>query len=145
MARQKRLLSSQVIFGALVVLVGIILLADTTGLYDTRPLFDYVPSLFVLLGLYAFVKSGFRNIFGPLVIVALAGAWQLVELDMLEWSEVSAFWPLFLVLFGLFLGLFHFFFGAFLVDFACGYVLNANIGPFYTEIEIFPGFFNLGE
>ena len=101
MARQKRFLSSQVIFGALVVLVGIILLADTIGLWETRPLFDYLPSLFVLLGLYAFVKSGFRNIFGPFVVVALAGAWQLVELDIMEWSELSSLWPLFLVLFGL--------------------------------------------
>lgn len=101
MARRTRKLTSQVLFGALILLVGIVLLADTTGLYDTRPLLDYVPSLFVLLGLYAFVRSGFRNIFGPLVIVVLAGTWQLVELEVVEWSEVSSFWPLFLVIFGL--------------------------------------------
>jgi predicted membrane protein len=100
MARQ-RSISSQILFGALIVLVGIILLVDTTGLYDTRPLFDYVPSLFVLLGIYAFVRSGFRNVFGPLVIIVLAGVWQLVTLDIIEWSEVTSLWPLFLVLFGL--------------------------------------------
>lgn len=101
MEQQQRSLSSQVLFGGLIVLVGIILLADTTGLYDTRSLFDYVPSLFVLLGIYAFVRSGFRNVFGPLVIVGVAGAWQLVELDVIEWSEVTSLWPLFIVLFGL--------------------------------------------
>lgn len=101
MEQQQRSLSSQVLFGGLIVLIGIVLLADTTGLYDTRPLLDYAPSLFVLLGIYAFVRSGFRNIFGPVVIVALAGTWQLVALDVIEWSEVTSLWPLFIVLFGL--------------------------------------------
>lgn len=98
---RRRLVSSQVILGALIVLIGVLLLGQTTDLYNLGYLFDYIPSLFVLLGLYAMVRSGFRNVFGPLVIIAVAGAWQLVELDYVAAEEVWQFWPLFIVFFGL--------------------------------------------
>lgn len=101
MARRRQTLSSQLLLGVLVVLVGIVLLADTTGLFDTRFLFDYIPSLFVLLGVYALVRSGFRNVFGPLVVVIVAGVWQLVALDIVEGAQVADFWPVFIILFGL--------------------------------------------
>lgn len=98
---RRRWLSSQVILGALIVLMGVLLLGQTTELYDLGFLFDYVPSLFILLGLYAMVRSGFRNLFGPLVIVAVAGAWQLVALDYVSGDQVWQFWPVFVILFGL--------------------------------------------
>lgn len=98
---RRRLVSSQVILGALIVLIGVLLLGQTTDLYNLGYLFDYIPSLFVLLGVYAMVRSGFRNVFGPLVIIGVAGAWQLVELDYVAASDVWQFWPLFIVFFGL--------------------------------------------
>lgn len=96
-----RWLSSQVILGALIVLIGVLQLGQTTDLYTLEYLFDYIPSLFVLLGLYVIVRSGFRNRFGPLLIIAVAGAWQLVELEYVAAEEVWQFWPLFVVFFGL--------------------------------------------
>lgn len=99
--RRSRLLSSQALLGVLIVLVGVLLLGRTTDLYDLGFVWDFVPSLFVLLGLYALVRSGFRNVFGPLVIVVVAGAWQLVTLGYVTYDEVWQFWPLFLVFFGL--------------------------------------------
>jgi hypothetical protein len=101
MANGRRFVSSQVVLGALIVLVGVLLLGQTTDLYNLGYLFDYSPSLFVLLGLYAMVRSGFRNLFGPLVIMAVAGAWQLVELDYVAAAEIWQFWPVFIVFFGL--------------------------------------------
>lgn len=101
MAQRQRSLSSQLLLGALIILVGIVLLADTTGLFETAFLYDYIPSLFVLLGVYALVRSGFRNIFGPMVIIVLAGVWQLVALDIIEGADVADFWPVFIILFGL--------------------------------------------
>ncbi len=92
---------TQLVLGALVVLVGVVLLLDTTGVYDTRPLFDYLPSLFILLGLYALWRGGLRNVFGPLVVIILAGAWQLAELDVVSGADLADFWPVFLVIFGL--------------------------------------------
>ncbi|MFB6105436.1 MAG: hypothetical protein ABEJ70_00545 [Halobacteriaceae archaeon] len=101
MARPSRSLTGQVVFGALVVLLGVLLLLRTTGVYDGTGLLVYVPSLFVLLGLYNLVRSGFRNVVGPTVLVLVAGAWQLVALDYLSWGEVGQFWPVFVILGGL--------------------------------------------
>jgi hypothetical protein len=98
---QTRKLPSQVLFGGLIVLVGVALLAETTGYADVGVLWTYLPSLFVLLGLYVLVASGFRNLVGPLFIVGVAAAWQLVALEYLTAEEVTQFWPLLLVLFGL--------------------------------------------
>jgi hypothetical protein len=96
-----RHISNQSLVGVLVALVGIVLLVDTTGIYDTRPLLTYVPSLFVVVGLYAIVSSDFRNVGGPLVLVALASAWQLVSLDLLTVERVLSFWPVLVVIVGL--------------------------------------------
>lgn len=101
MSTRSRALSSQVLLGVLIVLVGLLLLGRTTGLFDVGFLFEYVPALFVLLGIYSLVRSGFRNVFGPLVIIVGATAWQLVTLEVVTWAEVWQFWPLFLVFFGL--------------------------------------------
>jgi hypothetical protein len=96
-----RRLSSRAVLGGVVILVGLVLLARTTGVYDTGPLLRYVPSLFVLVGLYALVASGFRNVTGPLLLVLAAGAWQLVALDLLQGSTVLDLWPVLLILLGL--------------------------------------------
>ena len=96
-----RRLSSGVVLGGVVVLVGLVLLARTTGLYDTGPLLRYVPSLFVLVGLYALAASGFRNVTGPILVVIVAGTWQLVALDVVRGADVMNLWPVLLILFGL--------------------------------------------
>lgn len=92
--------ASQTILGALVVLLGVLLLLNTTDLYDTGFLLDYVPSLFVLVGVYALLASDFRNVAGPLVIVLVAGAWQLVALDVVAAGDLAQLWPLLVVVFG---------------------------------------------
>jgi predicted membrane protein len=76
------------------------LLLDTTGVAETGSLINFVPSLFVLLGLYALVTSGFRNLFGPLVVIALAGAWQIAALDLVPEADLVSFWPAVVILFG---------------------------------------------
>lgn len=96
-----RTLSSQVLVGAVIVLVGVLLFLDTTGIYDTGPLFRYTPSLFVLVGVYALVVSGFRNLLGPLTLIFVAGAVQLARLEVLEWAELVTLWPLVVIIFGL--------------------------------------------
>ena len=96
-----RRLTAQTLLGGIIVLVGLALLARSTGLFDVGSLFRFVPSLFVVLGLYALVSSGFRNIVGPLLVVLVALAWQLVALDVLAAGDVLQFWPVLVVLFGL--------------------------------------------
>ena len=96
-----RRISNQVAVGGAIVVVGLVLLANSTGVYDTSGLFRYIPSLFVLVGIYALVASGFRNVGGPLVLVAVAGAWQAVALDLVTGSQILSFWPVLLVILGL--------------------------------------------
>jgi predicted membrane protein len=93
--------SSQALLGGGIALLGVVLLLYTTRLFDTRFALDYVPSLFVFIGLYALVTSRFRNVVGPLLVVLAAGAWQLVALDYVTPGEVASFWPAVLVIFGL--------------------------------------------
>lgn len=95
----RRNITSQIVLAALLVVVGTVLLAETTDAYDASILLQFVPSLSVLLGLYALVKSEFRNLLRPLV-VAVAGAWQLIALDVLPAEEVTQLWPLLIVAVG---------------------------------------------
>jgi hypothetical protein len=97
----RKLPTVQVLFGGIIVALGLLLLLDTTGTVDTRVLVRYVPSLFVLLGVWALVQSGFRNIVGPVVLVAVAGAVQLVTLGYATFDELVVFWPLLVIAFGL--------------------------------------------
>jgi len=97
----RRNLTSQLVLGAILIVVGAALLFETTELIDVSVILQYVPSLFVLLGVYALVASGFRNVVGPLIVIGIGGAWQLVALDYLEADQVVQFWPLLIVLFGL--------------------------------------------
>jgi len=96
-----RRVTGQTVFALLIVAVGLILLGRTTGYYDAGWLFRFVPSLFVLAGVYALVVSGFRNVVGSVLVIVVAGAWQLVTLDLIEGADVVDLWPLLIVLFGL--------------------------------------------
>lgn len=96
-----RRLSAQELLGGFIVLLGLLLLLDTTGVYDTTQLLQFVPSLFVIAGLYALVSSRLRNVAGPLVVIVVAGGWQLATLGVVEWSDFEALWPLLIVLLGL--------------------------------------------
>ena len=94
-------ITPQTLLGGIVVLAGLALLGQTTGAYDATGVLRFVPSLFVLVGLYALVASDFRNVVGPLLVVAVASAWQLVALGVATWGDVRQFWPVLVVAFGL--------------------------------------------
>lgn len=96
-----RRVTGQTVIALLIVVVGLILLGRTTGAYDVGWALRFVPSLFVLAGLYVLIVSDFRNLVGSLLVIAVAGAWQLVALDVVESEEVVQLWPLLIVVFGL--------------------------------------------
>ncbi|WP_440991748.1 LiaF transmembrane domain-containing protein [Haloarchaeobius baliensis] len=97
----RRFPSIQVLFGALVVVLGALLLLDTTGVFPTTDLLLYAPSLFVLVGLWALFQSRLRNIVGPVVLVTIGAAWQAVALDVATVDDVIVFWPILVIAFGL--------------------------------------------
>ncbi|WP_254823650.1 LiaF transmembrane domain-containing protein [Haloglomus halophilum] len=97
----RRFPSVQVLFGAIVVLLGVLLLLDTTGVFRVDDYLVYVPSLFVLLGVWALVRAGLRGFVGPTVLIVVAGAWQAVALGYTTVGAVVAFWPVLIIAFGL--------------------------------------------
>ncbi|WP_256300606.1 LiaF transmembrane domain-containing protein [Haloarchaeobius salinus] len=97
----RRIPSVQVLFGALVVVLGALLLLDTTGVFPTTDLLLYAPSLFVVVGLWALFQSRLRNIVGPVVLVTIGAAWQAVALDFATVDDVIVFWPVLVIAFGL--------------------------------------------
>ncbi|MDY9925629.1 LiaF transmembrane domain-containing protein [Methanosarcina sp.] len=94
-------ISYQTIFGAIILIFGILLLFRTTGIYDTGQLLRYIPSLFVLLGIYALWKSGFSNIAGPIILITIFTTLQLLILDLISWETISRWWPALVILMGI--------------------------------------------
>lgn len=93
-------LTGRLVTGGLIVLVGLALLLSTTGVAEPTTLWDWVPLVFVLLGLWALLRSGFRNLTGPVMIVAIAGVFLLRNLGFVSAALVATWWPLLIVLFG---------------------------------------------
>jgi len=86
---------------ALFVLLGVVLLAFTTGYVDSATVWDVaIPGVFVLLGLWALAASRLRNLTGPVLVVAVAGAVLLSNLGVLPPGFLGRWWPLVFVLFG---------------------------------------------
>jgi len=94
-------ISYQIIFGAIILILGILLLLRTTGMYDTSRLLAYIPLLFVLLGVYALIRSGFRNIAGPIILIVIFGTIQLLVLGIISAGTIANWWPLIIILIGL--------------------------------------------
>ena len=91
---------SRLTTGAVIVLIGLVLLLDTTGVLPIGPLSRWIPGLFVLLGVWVLVKSGYRSVAGPLFVIVLAGLFQLQALGLLPDGSVGRWWPLAVVAFG---------------------------------------------
>lgn len=95
-----RFRSDRLTTGGLIVLVGLLLLLSTTDFVATEALWDYLPLVFVALGVWALVRSRFRNLTGPVMVVAVAGTYQARNLGFLTDQQIGEWWPLFVVLFG---------------------------------------------
>lgn len=93
--------SDRLVSGGLIILVGVLLLLSTTDALATESLWDFLPAVFVLLGLWALVQSRFRNLTGPVMVIAIAGTYQAKALGYVTDEHIGTWWPLFVVLFGL--------------------------------------------
>lgn len=93
--------SYQTMFGTIVLILGILLLLRTTGIYDTVQLLEYIPSLFILLGLYALWKSKFSSLSGPVVLIVIFTTLQLLTLDLVSWEAITSWWPLLIIVMGI--------------------------------------------
>ena len=93
-------MKGRIFFGIVVVIVGVLLLLmalDLVPIDGIGELLLYIPSLFILWGLYLLVAQRFKRASGPIVMIAIAAAVQLMLLDVLQWDYV---WPIAIILIG---------------------------------------------
>ncbi len=93
-------MKGRIFFGIIVVIVGALLLlmaleVISLGIGD---LFDFIPSIFILWGLYLLVVNKFKRASGPIVMIAIAAAVQLLMLGVLKWVYVL---PIVIILIGI--------------------------------------------
>ena len=84
--------SGRVLIGVLVVTVGVLLLLGNLGIGDFSP-WEYAPSILIVLGLWALVRSSFRGSIGPWVLIGVGVAIQLSVLDEVPDVVRGATWP----------------------------------------------------
>ena len=84
---------SRIVIGLLIVAVGVLFLLQNTGVAAFENVVRWAPSLFILFGLWRLVANGFRRVFWPVLIIAIA---VLVQLSWLG-VDGAVFWPVVLI------------------------------------------------
>ena len=95
----KRGSSGRVLIGLIVVAVGVLLLLDNLGFGDFSP-WEYAPSLLIVLGIWALIRSGFRGSIGPWILIGVGVAVQLTVLDTVPDVVRGAIWPVLIIFAG---------------------------------------------
>ncbi|WP_435127523.1 LiaF transmembrane domain-containing protein [Halobaculum sp. D14] len=88
------------ILGGLVVALGVLLLADTTGLVAVDGFDVFLAAALVVYGGYRLVSERAEHLFWPGAALLVGAGWLLVEFDVLTGGQARQLWPLLLVLFG---------------------------------------------
>lgn len=97
MAPVNRGFSVKLLFGAFVVVVGLLSLADNLGYLEARDYLLYWPVALIILGLVSLVQ-GSSKVGG--VLALFVGSWILLyNLGVLD-AEIGDFWPLLLIALG---------------------------------------------
>jgi hypothetical protein len=94
-------ISGQLVVGLGIIAVGVIFLLQTLGIVDFGTLTVWIPTLFVLLGIWILVSSRFANWSGALILIVFGTVGQLAALDILSWNDIWKLWPLALIIIGL--------------------------------------------
>lgn len=92
-------LGGRFFFGALVVMVGILFLLNSTGVADLDGLLNWWPSLITLYGVWRLVANRFRRLFWPIVLIIIGAFLQLGQLGFdISWDR---YWPVALIAVGI--------------------------------------------
>ncbi len=92
---QTRTVPDRVVIGLIIILLGIVFLLDTTDLLKTGGA-RWWPSAFILWGLWRLLSTGFREVTGPLILIAVAAFVLALTLGV----DTGKFWPILLILVG---------------------------------------------
>ena len=91
--------TSSVVFGVIIVIVGVLFLLNSTGFADLSSVFQWWPMLIVLFGVWRLVAHKFRRLFMPLLLIAIGVILQLTQLDI--GVDFGDLWPVILILIGI--------------------------------------------
>ena len=91
-------LGGRVLFGVLVIAVGVLFLVDKAGIADLDGLLDWWPSLIILYGAWRLIANRFRSLFWPLLLIFGGVVLQLRQLDTAD--VFSTIWPAMLIALG---------------------------------------------
>jgi hypothetical protein len=88
------------LIGGLIVVLGVLLLVDTTGVVDVDGSDVFVAGALVAYGGYRLIRERGRHLFWPGTLLLVGLGWLLVEFGVLTGAQAGQFWPVLLVLFG---------------------------------------------
>jgi hypothetical protein len=82
--------------GVIVAAAGVLLLLGNLGIGDFSP-WEYTPSVLIVLGFWALIRSGIRGSIGPWVLIGVGLAIQLYVLDEIPDAVRGAIWPVLII------------------------------------------------
>ncbi|MFC7098107.1 LiaF transmembrane domain-containing protein [Halobaculum marinum] len=91
---------TRLLLGGLIVVLGLILLADTTGLVAVDGFAVFLAGALAVYGGYRLVSERARHLFWPGTFLLVGTGWLLVEFGLLTGAQARGLWPVLVVLFG---------------------------------------------
>jgi predicted membrane protein len=96
--------STHVIFGLIVLLVGVLILLENLGFFYARSIFTYWPVILIAIGIGRIYDSrSWQNLFGAAVIGGVGGIILAHNLGFLPWNFWRLLWPFLLICLGVYL------------------------------------------
>ncbi len=93
---------NQIFWGLVIIVVGVLFLAQNLGFIQDYSFWRYLPGLLIILGLYQLYVNRLRAWVGPLLIILVGTFLLLATLDIISWGTFgSMIWPTILILVGL--------------------------------------------
>ncbi len=87
--------SSRLVFGIIVIVIGVILLLDNTvEAVNLGALFQWWPMLLILFGVWRLAANKFRSLFWPFLLIAIGIFLQLREFDIIPSINLGTYWPI---------------------------------------------------
>lgn len=93
---------NQIFWGLVIVLVGVLFLAQNLGFLQDYSFWRYLPALLIVLGIYQLFVNRFQAWQGPLLVILVGTYLLLATLQIITWATFgSLIWPTILILIGL--------------------------------------------
>lgn len=94
-------LSSRIITGVIITIVGVTMLLNNIGVMHLNTIITvWWPLLFVLAGLVVFIDNP-RSYLWAFILILFGGLWQLERFDIIQFSPWQVVWPALIIVIGL--------------------------------------------